>query len=117
MSIVESLLDTAKSSIKPHFTAHKTLVKVGQDSLPITVELIPYGVSFASVTLCGTPDSPNIMPLIPTQFSVWAGMTWGDILGGLLGEDTRELKPLLLSAIVDKDRDLLSMVWAASTFT
>lgn len=34
-----------------------------------------------------------------------------------LGEEPRELQPQLYSIIIDKDRDLMSLVWAGSTFT
>lgn len=78
---------TAMSSCKPQFSAHLSQAGVGSECLPVTAEPIPYGVGILVGTVCGSPmniPAPIQVPLIPTQWSVWTGMTAGDIVGGIV---------------------------------
>jgi hypothetical protein len=90
-SIGASALATAMASCKPQFNAHKTQAGVpadpaGTDALPVTAEPIPF-VGIVIGTVCGSPvNTPASLPLplIPTQLSVFTGMTWGDIVAGIV---------------------------------
>jgi hypothetical protein len=90
MSIAASLKATATSSCKPMFNAHKTQagcgLPAGGECLPLTAEPTPF-VGILIGTVCGGPvNTPASMPvpLIPTQYSVFTGMTWGDIIAGVV---------------------------------
>jgi hypothetical protein len=81
-----SLEATAKSSLKPHFSAHLAQAGCGGSCLPMTVESLPSGFGLFFATSCGSPlklPAPLQVPVIPFQFSVWTGLTAGDIFGGL----------------------------------
>ena len=82
-SVALSLLCTALSSIKPQFTSHTVQVNAG-GMLPVCAEVIPF-IGCLSTTACGAPvDLPNTAPIVPTQISVWTGLSWGDIIGGIV---------------------------------
>ncbi len=89
-SVAASAKATLTSACKPMFSAHKTQagcgLPAGGESLPVTAEPIPV-VGILIGTVCGGPvNTPASMPvpLIPTQYSVFTGMTLGDILGGVV---------------------------------
>jgi hypothetical protein len=87
LSIALSAATTLLSSLKPLFTSHTVQAKVDSSYLPVCAEIIPYMMSLGSYStmVCGSPcDLPNTMPIIPTQVSVWVGMTWGDLVGGII---------------------------------
>ena len=82
---ISSAAATASSTVKPHFTSHTVQFKVGASSLPICCHMIPWvPTDVGSLLLCGSPDTINMYPVIPTHLSLWVGMTWGDFFGGLL---------------------------------
>ncbi len=90
MSIAASLKATATSSCKPMFNAHKTQAGCGlpdgKECLPLTAEPMPF-VGILIGTVCGGPvntPASQPVPLIPTQLSVYTGMTWGDIVAGFI---------------------------------
>lgn len=90
MSVAASLKATATSSCKPMFNAHKTQagcgLPLGKECLPVTAEPTPF-VGVLIGTVCGGPvNTPASLPvpLIPTQLSVFTGMTWGDIVAGVI---------------------------------
>lgn len=89
-SVAASAKATLTSSCKPMFSAHKTQagcgLPAGGESLPVTAEPIPV-VGILIGTVCGGPmNTPASLPvpLIPTQYSVFTGMTLGDIIGGVV---------------------------------
>lgn len=87
LCLLASAKATALSSCKPQFSAHLSQAGCGTDCLPITAEPIPEGVGMLIGTVCGTPvniPAAAPIPLIPTQWSVWTGMTAGDIVGGMV---------------------------------
>lgn len=90
MSVAASAKATLTSSCKPMFNAHKTQagcgLPAGGESLPVTAEPTPF-VGVLIGTVCGGPvNTPASLPvpLIPTQLSVYTGMTWGDIIAGVI---------------------------------
>jgi len=83
MSIAISALATLTSSCKPMFSPHKVQVVVGGLSLPVTVDSIPMVPVLLSGVVCSCPGLPTLSG-IPTQMTVLAGMTLGDILGGVV---------------------------------
>ncbi len=90
MSAAASLKATATSSCKPMFSAHKTQAGCGlpdgKECLPVTAEPTPF-VGVLIGTVCGGPlNTPASLPwpLVPTQYSVFTGMTLGDIIGGIV---------------------------------
>lgn len=85
--VAASAQATALSSCKPQFSAHLSQAGCGGECLPVTAEPIPYGIGMLVGTVCGSPmntPAPLQVPLIPTQWSVWTGMTAGDIVGGIV---------------------------------
>jgi len=87
MSVAASAKATLTSSCKPMFSVHKTQAGCGGKSLPVTADPFPFGVGLLLATVCGGPvnlPAPVPVPLIPTQLSVWTGMTIGDIIGGVI---------------------------------
>lgn len=90
MSAAASAKATLTSSCKPMFNAHKTQagcgLPAGGECLPVTAEPTPF-VGLLIGTVCGGPlNTPASLPvpLIPTQLSVYTGMTWGDIIAGVV---------------------------------
>jgi len=90
MSIAASAKATFTSACKPMFNAHKTQagcgLPAGSERLPVTAEPTPF-VGILIGTVCGGPiNTPASypVPLIPTQYSVFTGMTWGDIIAGVI---------------------------------
>lgn len=90
MSVAASAKATFTSSCKPMFNAHKTQagcgLPAGGESLPVTAEPLPF-VGILIGTVCGGPvNTPASLPvpLIPTQLTVFTGMTWGDIIAGVI---------------------------------
>lgn len=87
VSISLSAACTALSSLKPLFTSHTVQAKIDGSYLPICAEIVPYMITAGclSTMVCGSPcDTPNTLPIIPTQISAWVGMTWGDLVGGII---------------------------------
>lgn len=85
-SVAASAKATLTSACKPMFNAHKTQVGVQGSKLPVTAEPTPF-VGVLIGTVCGGPvNTPASLPvpLIPTQYSVFTGMTWGDIIAGFV---------------------------------
>ena len=89
-SFAASCKATFTSSCKPQFCAHKTQAGCGLpnggSAKAVTAEPIP-AVGFLIGTVCGGPvNTPASLPvpLIPTQLSVYTGMTTGDIVGGIV---------------------------------
>ncbi len=78
-----SLLATATSSAKPLFCAHKSQVGVLGLSLPACADPIPYCITYFEGIVCSFPGLPTGLA-IPTQISVFTGMTAGDIVGGIV---------------------------------
>jgi hypothetical protein len=113
-SIAASLKATATSACKPQFNAHKTQAGVGDapgtESLPVTAEPIPY-VGLLMGTVCGAPvnlPAPTMVPLIPTQISVWTGMTWGDIIAGIINIGVDMLVSFLLDRLTNALGNMVS---------
>lgn len=87
-SVAASVKGTLTSSLKPMFTAHRTQIGNGSPAskLPICAEPIPYCIGLVVANACGSPvnlPDPVGPPLVPTQLTVFTGMTWGDIVGGI----------------------------------
>jgi len=83
-SIAASAIATGTSGVKPRFTAHKVQLKVGDAFLPVCCQSIPYTPGTLSIMMCGGPDLPNVAPVVPTHLSVYAGLTLGDVAGGII---------------------------------
>ena len=86
-SVAQSAAATALSSCKPVMGAHKTLAGCGDppQAVPLSVEAMPYGINLLSVVVCGSPvNTPQTQPMVPSHFSVWLGVTWGDVIGGFV---------------------------------
>jgi hypothetical protein len=104
MSLAAIAKAMATSACKPMFNAHKTQAGCGlpdgSDSLPLTCEPTPF-VGVLIGTVCGGPvNTPASLPLplIPTQYSVFTGMTWGDIIAGFVNIGVDMLVTFLLGA-------------------
>jgi hypothetical protein len=104
--VVKSAMATATSGVKPCFSAHKVQVSVSGSMLPVVTDPTPMGVGLLSATYCGTPDSPNVIPLVPSHSEVFAGMTLGDMLGGLVNM----IVDALWSIVADKIGDLAGLI-------
>ena len=85
LSAAASAMATALAGIKLPFTAHKVQISVGGQNLPICCQPIPWTPGFFAAQVCGNPDLPNgVYPIIPSHLSVYAGLTCGDIVGGIV---------------------------------
>jgi len=78
-----SLLCTSTAACKPMFCAHKVQLDVGGASLPVCADPIPYCIPLFGGIVCSLPGLPTGMHL-PTEYRVFVGMTWGDIVGGII---------------------------------
>lgn len=106
-SIAASIAATALAGIKLPFTAHKVQISVGGSSLPVCCQPIPWTPSFFAAQVCGNPDLPNgVYPIIPTHLSVYAGLTCGDIIGGIVNL----VVDMIVSAVMGKAGDAISDV-------
>ncbi len=113
-SVSASLWATGCAGVRPMFTAHKVQIKIKGDFLPVHLELLPQSIlftmasltgyapgGFMSVLFCGS--FPNLIsPIIPTQYSVFAGMTMGDVIGGFVD--------MFLTVLVDQAIGLTGIV-------
>lgn len=79
-----SLMATATSGVKPCFSSHTVQINVSGAMLPVVTDPTPMGVGLFTATYCGTPDTPNLIPLDPSHSEVFAGMSLGDIIGGMV---------------------------------
>lgn len=85
ISAAECLAATLTSSCKPMFNSHAVQIGVSGSSLPVTCETLPYYVSYLSNMNCGSPcNTPEVIPLVPTQLTVLVGMTLGDFVAGFV---------------------------------
>lgn len=102
-SVKASLEATAKSSLKPQFSAHLSQAGCGGSSLPMTAEPLPAGIGVLVGTVCGSPKCPAPLhvPLVPLQSCVWTGMTAGDIVGGIVNMWTDITFGTVLSVLGD----------------
>lgn len=86
-SIASSASATMCSAMKPTFSASKDLRNGGgQGPLPVSTEALPFGagIVFSGNVVCGLGPPHMGIPMIPTQFMDWSGLTLGDIIGGFV---------------------------------
>jgi hypothetical protein len=74
---------TVGSSCKPMFNAHKVQVGVSGASLPVCADPLPFCVTIGGGIVCSFPGLPTAL-YPPTEFTVFVGLTLGDLLGGIM---------------------------------
>lgn len=96
-SAITSLSATLCSALKPTFSASRDL-RAGK---PVSTEVLPFGagIILSGNVPCGIGGPHTGIPMIPTQLTDWTGLTFGDIIGGLVNMYLETLSQAALEVI------------------
>jgi len=96
-SAITSAKATLCSALKPTFSASRDL----RDGRPVSTETLPFGAGLilSGNVPCGIGGPHAGIPMVPTQLTDWSGLTFGDMIGGLVNMYVETLSQAALEVV------------------